>query len=142
MVVLNVDNADTRQIVEHCMTQSKVLINPLIYWDDEYTWWYIRHENIQINPLYEQGYCRVGCIGCPMAGKDRWRQFARYPKYKASYIRAFDKMIEVRKEKGLKEIWKDGAACFKWWMEDKNIDGQLSFDELGNISEDYVDYWY
>ena len=37
---------------------------------------------------------RLGCIGCPMAGeKKRLADFERYPKYKAAYIMAFEKMI-------------------------------------------------
>lgn len=114
------------------------MVNPLINWDDEYLWWYIRQNNIQLNPLYNLGYCRVGCIGCPMGGKHRWEEFAQYPKYKQLYIQAFDKMVEARKQRGLKNMWENGLKCFKWWMEDENIDGQLSFDQFGNITEDYT----
>lgn len=134
MVVLNVDNGQNRKIVEHCITQGKVLINPLIDWDDEFVWWYINHEKIQINPLYNNGLpggcSRIGCIGCPMSGKDRYSQFERYPTYKQAYIRAFDKMLEERKKRGLSigSKWETGIKVFNWWMEDKNIDGQLSFN--------------
>lgn len=115
IVVLNVDNGENRQIVEHCITQGKVLINP----------------------LYKNGCpggcSRVGCIGCPMAGKDRYAQFEQYPTYKQAYIRAFDKMIEERKKRGLSvgSKWETGIKVFNWWMEDKNIDGQLSIDFNG-----------
>ena len=69
MVILNLDNDEKRQLVEHCYRTQKVLINPMIDWDDEFLWWYIKHEGIEINPLYGCGWERVGCIGCPMAGK-------------------------------------------------------------------------
>ena len=134
MVVLNVDNGENRQIVEHCITQSKVLINPLIDWDDEFVWWYIRHEEIVLNPLYNNGCpggcSRIGCIGCPMSGKDRYSQFERYPTYKRAYIRAFDKMLVERTRKGLvnRNGWESGIRVFNWWMEDKNIDGQYSMN--------------
>ena len=87
VIILNLDNAETRQLVESCYRTTKTLINPLIDWEDEYLWWYIRHEKIELNPLYEEGFCRVGCIGCPMAAKKRWKEFERYPKYKEAYIR-------------------------------------------------------
>lgn len=32
---------------------------------------------ICLNPLYGCGNCRVGCIGCPMAGDKRWSEFER-----------------------------------------------------------------
>ena len=50
VVVLNLDNSDTRRIVESCYRTHKTLINPIIDWDDEFLWWYIRKENIIINP--------------------------------------------------------------------------------------------
>lgn len=82
----------------------------------------------------------MGCIGCPMAGKNRWAEFERYPKYKEAYIRAFDKMLIEREKSGLKtmDIWATGKKVFKWWMEDENLDGQLAFDMGGNIYEEYL----
>ena len=46
---------------------------------------------------------------------------------KLNYIKAFDRMLERRKERGLEtdETWKSGKDVFKWWMgEDVN---QISF---------------
>lgn len=93
------------------------------------------------NPLYRMGYDRVGCIGCPIAGKcTRKQEFVDFPQYKYMYIRAFDKMLEVRKSKGKDTQWKTGEEVFLWWMEDDNIEGQLSFDyENESISERLID---
>ena len=121
VVVLNLDNDENRQLVEHCYRTQKVLINPLIDWDNEYLQWYIKHEEIELNPLYGCGWGRVGCIGCPMAGKHRYWEFEQYPKYKEAYIRAFDKMLITREQKGLKNMgaWRDGKSVFRWWMDEK-----------------------
>lgn len=62
MVVLNLDNSETRRIVENCYRTQKTLINPLIDWDDDFLYWYIRKENIELNPLYGCGWGRVGCM--------------------------------------------------------------------------------
>ena len=48
MVVLNLDNSETRRIVENCYRTQKTLINPLIDWDDDFLYWYIRKENIEL----------------------------------------------------------------------------------------------
>lgn len=140
MIVLNLDNAETRQLVESCYRTTKTLINPLIDWEDDFLWWYIKEEKIELNPLYQEGYCRIGCIGCPMAGKTRIQEFARYPKYKEAYIRAFDKMLIERKRRGLKifDGWESGKRVFKWWIEDNNCVGQMRMDEYGNIYEEYT----
>ena len=140
VIVYNLDNDENRRIVESCYRTHKTLINPLLDWDDEFLWWYIRTEKILLNPLYGCGQCRVGCIGCPMAGDKRWIEFERYPKYKEAYIRAFEKMLIERERRGLenKAGWKTGLKVFKWWMEDENMDGQLAFDMNGEIYEEYT----
>lgn len=140
VVIYNLDNADSRRIVESCYRTHKTLINPLIDWEDDFLWWYIRKEEIRLNPLYGCGQCRVGCVGCPMAGDRRWDEFARYPKYKVAYIKAFDRMLIERERRGLenKMRWSTGQKVFKWWMEDENLDGQLAFNLDGEIYEEYT----
>ena len=46
---------------------------------------------------------------------------------------AFDKMLEAMRNDGTGRIptWKNGNDVFDWWMEDDNIEGQLSmFDDV------------
>ncbi len=135
IVVMNYDNSEVHRMVESCYRTSKTLVNPILEWDDEYLWWYIRKEGIEINPLYKEDFERIGCIGCPMAGKKRWSEFARYPKYKEAYIRAFAKMLAYRKACGNKEVagWKTPEGVFKWWMEDQSMEGQMSMVIEGNV---------
>ena len=65
-----------------------------------------------------------------MAGKKRYKEFADFPKYKQSYIRAFERMLDVRKEKGLGTQWKTGEDVFRWWMNDDNLDGQMELSDF------------
>lgn len=67
-IVLNNDNDDRRRLFETCMRQHKAVCNPIIDWSDADVWDYIESEKIPVNPLYECGFSRVGCVGCPMAG--------------------------------------------------------------------------
>lgn len=128
-MILNNDNDETRQLVEHCYKQSKVLINPIVEWTDSDVWEFIKHYGIEVNPLYECGYKRVGCIGCPFASpKNRLRDFARYPKYKSNYIKAFERMIKRRRERNKVDRvnWSTGEAVFNWWL--RYDDTQLKFE--------------
>lgn len=134
-IILNNDNDDRRCLFENCSLQAKRACNPIIDWTDRDIFEYIKSEKLTINPLYDCGFSRIGCIGCPMAGrKDRQMEFARYPTYQAAYIRAFDRMIEERKRCGkLDGTWATGRAgedVFHWWMEDGVLPGQISFEEL------------
>ena len=129
-LIMDVDNDEARQWLEDCYRSHKTMINPIVDWTDYDVWEFLRHYNVEVNPLYECGFKRIGCIGCPMASKHRWAEFERYPKYKERYIRAFDKMLIAREEAGLenKINWQTGEDVFKWWMgEDIN---QLTFDDL------------
>ena len=63
-------------------------------------------------------------------GGGRQREFMRWPAYEKMYISAFERMLDVRKSKGLPCDWQTGMDVFRWWMEDDNISGQLSMDDL------------
>lgn len=126
-IILNNDNDDKRQLFESCRLRSKHICNPIIDWSDHDVWDYIRSEKIPVNPLYDMGFFRVGCIGCPMAGRSRYREFALYPTYERAYKKAFEKMLLVRKMEGKDDStggWLDAESVFKWWMEDNTMPGQ------------------
>lgn len=111
------DNDEKRQLFETCNLKGKMTVNP----------------------LYCEGQKRVGCIGCPMAGRGgRQREFMRWPAYEKMYISAFERMLGARKKRNLEsegkkfatDDWQTGMDVFRWWMEDDNISGQLSMDDL------------
>lgn len=123
------ENDKKRALMERCEIKSDMLLNPILDWPDRDIWEYFWGECILHNPLYKMGYYRVGCIGCPMAGKHRWKEFADFPTYKNSYIQAFTKMLDVIHSTGRSTKWKNGMDVFLWWMEDDNVEGQMSFSE-------------
>ena len=125
-IILTNDNDTRRKFFEKCELRAKAVCNPIIEWTNADVWEFIHSEKIETNPLYQCGFDRVGCIGCPMAAKKRYFEFAAYPKYKNLYIRAFDRMLEERKRRGLDAVWQTGKDVFAWWMnEDSN---QLTLD--------------
>ena len=133
-IIINNDNDDKRQLFENCRLQAKRVCNPIVDWTDNDVWDYIRSEHIETNPLYACGFDRVGCVGCPMAGKKgRQFEFARYPTFERAYIRAFDRMLKMRAVRGkLDGSWRIGTTgkdVFHWWMEDGVLSGQIGFDE-------------
>lgn len=129
-IILSNDNDDARQIFERCTLKAKHVANPIVDWSDSEVWDYIHSEHIAVNPLYECGFDRVGCIGCPLASrKKRLWEFTQYPHYERLYRMAFDRLVVARKAAGkpyISETWESGKGIFKWWMEDKNLDGQIN----------------
>lgn len=131
--MLLTDNNETRRLFEKCEMKAETIVNPIIDWRNSDIWEFINQEHICTNLLYQCGYNRVGCIGCPMAGKSRWKEFADFPRIKNAYIHAFDRMLAVRKARGKESKWKTGHDAFLWWMEDENIEGQMSFADFPEV---------
>ncbi|MDR0475086.1 MAG: phosphoadenosine phosphosulfate reductase family protein [Treponema sp.] len=115
-LVLNNDNDMLRRLMESCIPKRQFVLNPIIDWTDYDVWEFIRTKELPINPLYKQGYKRVGCIGCPMAGKRRIKEFEKNPKYKEAYFRAVIKHFEYRQKKGLRMITETPKKYFEWWL--------------------------
>lgn len=107
-----------RRMVETCFRDSsKVFVNPIIEWSDDDVWAYIRDRGLPYCQLYDEGFERIGCIGCPMAGSDGMaRQFQRWPKYAAAYLRAFDAMLRERERRGLETQWETPEDVMHWWI--------------------------
>lgn len=96
-IALRLDNRENARIVEMCYKDHTTLINPIIDWTTEEVWEFIKEYNVPYCILYDEGFKRLGCIGCPMANKEmREYEFERWPKYKNLYMIAFQKMIENR----------------------------------------------
>ena len=134
-VILNNDNDDKRMLFENCRLKAKRVVNPIIDWKDDDVWAFLGDSKSPINPLYGEGWCRVGCVGCPMAGKKgRVAEFTRWPKYKQLYINAFDRMLMERERRGkLEGSWRmvgRGIDVFNWWMEYDILPGQMTIDDF------------
>ena len=142
-LILTNDNTDARRMVEQCYRRNKTTVNPIIDWTDTDVWSLILAEKIPFCELYQQGFHRLGCIGCPMAGtRTRERDFLRWPKYEWHYKKAFERMLERRrqrhKEDPSKPLWRPGGTeykdptaqdVFKWWMEYDILPGQVDMFE-------------
>ena len=128
-VVLLNDNDESREVIEGCYKKRKTVLNPIIDWEDYDVWDFIRERHIPYCELYDQGYKRLGCIGCPMNTKTAEVDFQRYPQYYQNYIKAFDEMVIKRRRDGIKTEWRDGQEVMDWWLErktDKPLKGQIS----------------
>lgn len=119
------------RLIENARKQNDTMVNPIFNWTDKDVWEYIHDRNIKYNPLYDMGYKRVGCVGCPMSNrKGQLKWFNDFPKYKELYISFFDKML--MSDKGVKNRgWQNGKDVFEWWIKDNSqVKGQMSlFDD-------------
>lgn len=117
-IVFNLDNAAEKRLVESCYRTRKTLVNPIIDWDEADVWQFLNEiAKVPHCCLYDEGFLRLGCIGCPMQGGEKMKKdFALWPKYKALYLKAFERMLAARRAKGLETKWKNAEEVFAWWV--------------------------
>lgn len=93
-ILLN-DNED-RRWSEFCMQKNAYVCNPIIDWSDEQVWAFIRKENLPYCKLYDEGFERLGCIGCPMASsreRERVQPLARFQEVLHQIFSAHDRCL-------------------------------------------------
>ena len=113
-----------RKMMEICMKpdMDKKFLHPIIDWQEEDVWEFIHKFELPYCRLYDEGFRRIGCVGCPMQStKDRIRDFERWPNFKKAYFRAFEKMLVAKIERG--KPFKNGNTAeevFNWWINEKS----------------------
>lgn len=106
----------TPEMMYHCQQYYRKVLNPIIDWTTAEVWEFIREYNISYCKLYDEGYKRLGCIGCPMGSKrHRMEEFERNPKIKNAYMAAFKEMLKQRTVIGVND-WETAEDVFNWWL--------------------------
>lgn len=96
-------------------------IAPIIEWKDEYVWIYLMKENVKLNPQYEKGYNRCGCLICPYQSEyidlltkenyptlwKRWTEDILPKSYKNGLI---EDRFKWTIEEYIKGAWKTGTS--------------------------------
>ena len=129
--LLTTDDASSRRLFEQCQMKGVRVLNPIIDWSDDDVWSYLRDRGIEGNPLYKEGWTRIGCVGCPLAGKRaRELAFARYPKLYKAWADAIAYVIERRREMGNPMVLMgrpvesvDDVLASGWWGRPLREDG-------------------
>lgn len=87
---VNITNADEEQTLGCISGKESLLISPIIHWTEEDVWEFL-NDVVQVPhcSLYDEGWHRIGCIGCPMSSvKQKRIENERYPHIKRNWIKA------------------------------------------------------
>lgn len=102
-----------------------IMICPIVYWTTEDVWAFHKLRNLPHCCLYDEGFDRLGCVGCPKAGTEQQaREFARWPHYAALWHRAvlrnWERWHDVPRSNDGKPRYhasfKDGEEFWQWWI--------------------------
>ena len=120
---VNITNADEEQTLGCIHGKESLLISPIIYWTEQDVWEFLNDVvKVPHCSLYDEGWHRIGCIGCPMSShKQKMIENERYPHVKRNWIKA----IKAIRNGGVfkKEyIWWN---IHKDWMPLRNVRGLL-----------------
>lgn len=129
--------------VKKAKENDDLICNPIYKWLDSEVWTFIHDRGMKYNPLYDKGFVRVGCLGCPLSSQ-QVSELEMYPKYKEQFIRTFDKMLERRRASGKDDVttkegihkWTDGQAVYRWWTGDDSIPGQMSIFDMKETEDE------
>ena len=112
--------------------KKSVILAPIVYWMDSDVWNFIHGENLPYCSLYDEGFKRLGCIGCPLAGPTaQANEFSRWTRYKDLwwlYTQRFWKRWHGVPNRFGKcrffEYFGSAAGYFDWWLSGKARDLQ------------------
>lgn len=120
--------ATWKLVTYHTITKTNA-IAPIVAWTDDDVWAFIKGQNLPYCSLYDEGFKRLGCIGCPMARAARKKEFARWPGYERAWKRAFRLIWEKRAGKPQRDgrewfgsaLFKNWEEMWEWWLNDNPL---------------------
>ena len=98
------------------------IVCPIVYWTDEDVWEFHRLRGLTHCCLYDEGFSRLGCVGCPLSNNRR-KEFARWPGYERQWKRAVQRYwdrLHGQPNRYGKPRWfekfVDADGLWGWWM--------------------------
>jgi phosphoadenosine phosphosulfate reductase len=108
---------------ESCDTRVKGKIHayPIMQWKESDIWNYIREKELIYPSWYDQGFHRLGCVGCPLGPKNqRILEYQMFPRFIPPIIHAIEK--NITQGKCLSKFFSDPYSAFHWWISNLSIE--------------------
>jgi len=114
--------------------KTKRMVHIILDWKDKDVWQYIRTLGLPYCCLYDEGFKRIGCIGCPMiSAKLRHQQFQRWPNHKIAYRNTIAKALA---NKPSKHFGNDADTYLEWWLSNMSVKAFLGMKEQTDLFEE------
>jgi phosphoadenosine phosphosulfate reductase len=96
---------------------KRLSVLPARLWSDDDVWSFIRQRSVPHCSLYDEGFKRLGCVGCPLAGaKQQQIEFRRWPRFESAWHRAVVAQF-ARWNGQTVRVWVKGTGWVErpWW---------------------------
>lgn len=105
------------ELISQCTKNyDKFLFSPILDWSDSDVWDFIKLKKLNYCCLYDAGFKRIGCVGCPMNLRRQQIELALYPHIYSLYRKAVAKlMLEGRYQR-----FKSPEHVLDWWQSGLN----------------------
>lgn len=103
---------------------KKLMLNIIINWNEGDVWEFIKAHDIPYCSLYDEGWHRLGCIGCPLQSAHiKRKELDRWPGFEIAYRIAFRKLYSNRMQSNPDAVkhWANGDEMFDWWISNKPL---------------------
>lgn len=108
---------DSWRIIQACSIKSQVKLCPIIEWSDAEVWEYIHSRNLPYCSLYDEGFKRLGCVGCPLTPEKMQAELARWPKVAAIWRKGAQARFDyIRARDGEDARYKTFDDLWDWWV--------------------------
>lgn len=129
-----------RKMVEPCSNRKGTqFLHPIIDWTTADVWEYIHQHNVPYCELYDRGWKRIGCVGCPFASVQKRKQkLSQYPQIMKIWKHGCQAIIDRQKREGRDLKFKTADEFYNWWLSNDALpkdDGMINiFGLMGDES--------
>ena len=137
---VNITNATEERTLGCIGGKESLLVSPIIHWTEEDVWEFLT-KVVQVPhcELYDQGFHRIGCIGCPMSSPRQKRiENERWPHVKRNWIKA---IIAIRHGGGISQNSYQREPCGTVLEPTSNRYPQKTIDDYGYILHPDPTHW-
>lgn len=118
-----------KKIWTNSFLPQQIAVSPIQKWASLHIWMYLLLKQVPINPLYFQGYKRIGCIYCPASKLAELELLKEI--HPELYLRWTNFLKKWAKNHQLSTEWAERG----FWRSRKPKEGQINFAKELNISE-------
>jgi phosphoadenosine phosphosulfate reductase len=123
-ILLGIRSAESKSrkenwgLVKTCEQIGGYKISPILNWADAEVWEFIKYRVAEYCELYDQGYDRIGCIGCPVDSAGRVDTLIRWSWAYVKYRNGARAYVGYRRNAGVGfpaawEGWGNACAALK-----------------------------